>query len=82
MRAGVFALALSCGASWQRLLQAAGETRARAGGAAPGKRSVARRCCIAQNCAGCHGADGMNGPATTLGIPVYQALVDDATLRE
>jgi cytochrome c oxidase cbb3-type subunit 3/ubiquinol-cytochrome c reductase cytochrome c subunit len=35
----------------------------------------------AQNCAGCHGADGLHGPATPLASPVYQALVDDATLR-
>jgi len=36
----------------------------------------------AQNCAGCHGADGQNGPATDLANPVYQALIDDATLRD
>ncbi len=35
----------------------------------------------AQNCAGCHGADGMHGAATPLASPVYQALIDDATLR-
>lgn len=35
----------------------------------------------AQNCAGCHGADGSHGPATDLANPEYQALVDDATLR-
>lgn len=35
----------------------------------------------AQNCAGCHGADGMHGPSTPLASPVYQALVDDATLH-
>jgi cytochrome c oxidase cbb3-type subunit 3/ubiquinol-cytochrome c reductase cytochrome c subunit len=35
----------------------------------------------AQNCAGCHGADGLHGPSTPLASPVYQALVDDATLR-
>jgi cytochrome c oxidase cbb3-type subunit III len=34
----------------------------------------------AQNCAGCHGAEGVKGPSTPLGSPVYQALVDDATL--
>lgn len=34
-----------------------------------------------QNCSGCHGAEGMNGPATPIGSPEYQALVDDATLR-
>jgi len=36
----------------------------------------------AQNCAACHGANGQNGPATDLGNPEYQALVDDATLRK
>jgi cytochrome c oxidase cbb3-type subunit 3/ubiquinol-cytochrome c reductase cytochrome c subunit len=35
-----------------------------------------------QNCAGCHGADGQNGPATNLANPEYQALVDDASLRQ
>jgi cytochrome c oxidase cbb3-type subunit 3/ubiquinol-cytochrome c reductase cytochrome c subunit len=35
----------------------------------------------AQNCAGCHGTDGLHGPATPLASPVYQALIDDATLR-
>ena len=35
----------------------------------------------AQNCAGCHGVDGQHGAATNLANPVYQALVDDATLR-
>ena len=35
----------------------------------------------AQNCAGCHGADGLHGAATPLASPVYQALIDDATLR-
>jgi mono/diheme cytochrome c family protein len=34
----------------------------------------------AQNCAACHGAEGMRGPSTPLASPVYQALVDDATL--
>jgi cytochrome c oxidase cbb3-type subunit III len=35
-----------------------------------------------QNCAGCHGATGMNGPSYPLGNPEYQALVDDQTLRQ
>ncbi len=35
----------------------------------------------AQNCSGCHGATGMHGPAAPLADPEYQALVDDATLR-
>ena len=34
------------------------------------------------NCAGCHGAKGENGSATNLANPEYQALVDDATLRD
>ena len=34
------------------------------------------------NCAGCHGADGQNGAATNLANPEYQALIDDASLRE
>ena len=35
-----------------------------------------------QNCAGCHGVNGENGAATNLANPVYQALVDDATLHD
>jgi cytochrome c oxidase cbb3-type subunit 3/ubiquinol-cytochrome c reductase cytochrome c subunit len=42
---------------------------------------LAPRVLFAQNCAGCHGANGTNGPSTPLASPVYQALVDDATLR-
>lgn len=34
-----------------------------------------------QNCAGCHGADGRNGPATDLANPEYLALVDDTALH-
>ena len=34
-----------------------------------------------QNCAGCHGADGRDGPAMDLSDPVYLAIVDDDTLR-
>lgn len=34
-----------------------------------------------ENCAGCHGANGQHGAAINLGNPEYQALVDDATLR-
>ena len=33
-----------------------------------------------QNCAGCHGANGMNGAAIDLANPEYQSLVDDASL--
>ena len=34
-----------------------------------------------QNCAGCHGAEGRQGPAMALSDPVYLAIVDDDTLR-
>ena len=34
-----------------------------------------------QNCSGCHGADGRNGPAMMLSDPVYLAIVDDDALR-
>jgi cytochrome c oxidase cbb3-type subunit 3/ubiquinol-cytochrome c reductase cytochrome c subunit len=34
------------------------------------------------NCAGCHGANGENGAATDLANPEYEALIDDASLRE
>lgn len=34
-----------------------------------------------QNCAGCHGDHGRNGASLDLANPVYQAWVDDATLR-
>ena len=36
---------------------------------------------FSQNCQGCHGAGGKNGPAMMLSDPVYLALVDDETLR-
>lgn len=32
------------------------------------------------HCAGCHGEQGMYGPAPAIGSPLYQALVDDAAL--
>lgn len=35
-----------------------------------------------QSCAGCHGANGENGAAIDLANPEYQALIDDATLRD
>ncbi|MBX6360794.1 MAG: c-type cytochrome [Acidobacterium ailaaui] len=35
----------------------------------------------AQNCSGCHGADGQHGPALALANPEYQAIVDESTLR-
>ena len=34
-----------------------------------------------ENCAGCHGANGMLGPATALANPTYMAWADDAVLR-
>ncbi|MBN8245974.1 MAG: c-type cytochrome [Verrucomicrobia bacterium] len=34
-----------------------------------------------ENCAGCHGSHGQGNAALSLSNPVYQALVDDATLR-
>lgn len=33
-----------------------------------------------QHCAGCHGVQGVYGPAPAIGSPLYQALVDDAAL--
>lgn len=35
----------------------------------------------AQNCAGCHGANGEQGAATDLANPEYEAWIDDASLR-
>ena len=35
-----------------------------------------------ENCAGCHGKNGENGSATDLANPEYEALIDDASLRE
>ena len=34
-----------------------------------------------QNCQACHGEDGHNGAATNLANPEYEALIDDASLR-
>jgi len=34
-----------------------------------------------ENCQGCHGANGKQGPAMMLSDPVYLAIVDDDTLR-
>src|SRR5579862_4958737 len=34
------------------------------------------------NCAGCHGKTGDNGAATNLANPAYEALIDDASLRD
>src|SRR5262249_46399902 len=35
----------------------------------------------ADNCAGCHGADGRGGAALALANPVYLAIVDDPAMR-
>lgn len=35
-----------------------------------------------QNCAGCHGEYGRGGAATDLANPQYEALIDDASLRD
>ena len=39
------------------------------------------RVLYAQNCSGCHGADGQGGLAVGIGTPVYLAIADDATIR-
>jgi len=36
----------------------------------------------AENCAGCHGADGRGGAAIALGDPVYLAIADEAAMRK
>ena len=36
----------------------------------------------AQNCAGCHGAEGRGGAAIALADPLYLAIADDATIRK
>ncbi|MGA9718700.1 MAG: c-type cytochrome [Acidobacteriaceae bacterium] len=79
MRAGV--LALSCA------LLASGCSKL-PGKPAPGpevprpESVLSSKVLYAQNCAGCHGADGLQGPSTPLASPVYQALVDDARIRQ
>ncbi len=35
-----------------------------------------------ENCAGCHGKNGDNGSATNLANPLYEALLDDTSLRD
>lgn len=35
----------------------------------------------AENCSGCHGADGQGGLTVGVGDPVYLAIADDATIR-
>jgi len=36
----------------------------------------------AQNCSGCHGAEGHGGAAIALGDPVYLAIADDTAIRK
>ena len=36
----------------------------------------------AENCAGCHGADGRGGAAVALANPVYLGIADDAAIRK
>jgi cytochrome c oxidase cbb3-type subunit III len=35
-----------------------------------------------QNCSACHGEDGSGGPALDLANPKYQAVVDDASMKQ
>ena len=80
MRAGAFALALLCAL----LANGCGDLPGKPppGPEVPRPESIlSAHVLYAQNCAGCHGADGLHGPATPLASPVYQALVDDATLH-
>jgi cytochrome c oxidase cbb3-type subunit III len=39
------------------------------------------RTLYAENCAGCHGADGRGGASIALDNPVYLAIADDASIR-
>ena len=80
MRAGVVALALSCGLLANGCSKLPGKPAP--GPEVPRPDSIlSSHVLYAQSCAGCHGANGTHGPAPPLGSPVYQALVDDATLR-
>ena len=36
----------------------------------------------AENCAGCHGAEGRGGAAIALADPIYLAIADDASIRK
>ena len=40
------------------------------------------RTLYAENCAGCHGAEGRGGAAIALADPVYLAVVDDSAMRK
>ncbi len=80
MRVCIFALALSCGLLANGCSKLPGKPAP--GPEVPRPDSIlSPHVLFAQNCAGCHGADGMHGPSTPLASPVYQALVDEATLR-
>lgn len=35
----------------------------------------------AENCVGCHGADGKSGAAIAMNNPIYLAIIDDASMR-
>jgi len=35
-----------------------------------------------ENCSACHGENGQNGPALDLANPVYQGIIDDASLKK
>lgn len=80
MRAGVFVLALSCALFANGCSKLPGKPAP--GPEVPRPDSIlSSHVLFAQNCAGCHGAKGLYGPAPPIASPVYQALVDDATLR-
>lgn len=80
MRAGMFMLTLSCALFANGCGKLPGKPAP--GPEVPRPDSVlSPRVLFAQNCAGCHGADGMHGPSTPLASPVYQALVDETILR-
>jgi mono/diheme cytochrome c family protein len=80
MRAGMFVLALSCALLANGCSDLPGKPAP--GPEVPRPDSVlSAHVLYAQNCAGCHGAEGQHGPATPLASPVYQALVDDAALH-
>ena len=80
MKAIVSALALSCAVLASGCSKLPGKPPP--GPEVPRPESVlSSKALYAQNCAGCHGADGLHGPATPLASPVYQAWVDDATLH-
>ncbi len=65
--AGALLLLGSCG----------GARESPSGGGAADQAAASYR----QHCAGCHGADGWNGPATPLANPVYLAWASDEALE-